>query len=285
MNEEMDVDGILAGIESPSSSVPMNSEPMAQAPAQASPDPKAQTPREYEFKWNGKQIKAPEDRMLQWASQGYDYSQKAENLKAMQAEFENTRHQCEPKLQRYSEVDEYAAKNPEWWDHVNKSWQERQQALDPSNPVAGEIQTIKSELAELKKFRSELVQEKTAAQQKAEDDQLDSEIAAMRTQHKDLDWASVDETGFSLESRILKHATDNGISSFRAAFRDYNHEKLIEMAAMQAKESAVKERQKAVKAGLMGYSSTPRNGLQATDVKGKSYNQLIQEAMTELGIK
>lgn len=282
MNEEIDVDGVLAGIESPSSGIPMSSEPDTTVPPPQEAKPAQQ---EYEINWNGKQIKAPLDKVTKWASQGYDYAQRMEQFKALQSEFENTRQQFEPKLKRYSEVDEFAAKNPEWWDHVQKSWQERQQALDPSNPIAGELQSVKQELQELKKFREQLTQEKTAEVQKAEDDRLDSEISQMRSTHKDLDWASVDESGFTLEARILKHATDNGINSFRAAFRDYNHDRLVEMAAMKAKEDAVKDRQKSEKAGLLGYSKTPRSGIQgAADVKGKSYSQLAQEALQELGL-
>jgi len=282
MDESIDVDSVLAGIESPSSGIPMSADPVSSEPP---PQEAKATPQEFEINWNGKQIKAPLDKMTKWAGQGYDYAQRMEALKAQQAEFENTRQQFEPKLQRYSEVDEFASKNPEWWDHVTKSWQERQQALDPSNPIAGELQAVKQELQELKKFREQLTQEKSAEMQKAEDDRLDSEISQMREQHKDLDWASVDENGFSLESRILRHATDNGINSFRAAFRDYNHDRLVEMAAMRAKEDAVKERQKNEKAGLLGYSRTPRSGVQgASDVKGKTYSQLAQEALSELGL-
>jgi hypothetical protein len=282
MSDGIDVDSVLAGIESPSSGVPMTSEPVSSEPP---PQEAKTTSQEFEINWNGKQIKAPLDKLTKWASQGYDYAQRMEAFKNQQTEFENTRQQFEPKLKQYSEVDEYASKNPEWWDHVTKSWQERQQALDPSNPIAGELQSVKQELQELKKFREQLTHEKSAEAQRVDDERLDSEISQLREQHKDLDWNSVDETGFTLESRILKHATENGINSFRAAFRDYNHDRLVEMASLKAKEDAVKERQKSEKAGLLGYSKTPRSGIQgAADVKGKTYSQLAQEALQELGL-
>lgn len=278
---DIDVDGLLAGIESPSSDIPMSDAPAAQeAPATAN-----QQPQEYEFTWNGKQIKAPVDKLTKWASQGYDYAQRMEEFKRQQADFESQRQQYEPKLNRYKEVDEFASKNPDWWNHVEKTWAERQQALDPSNPVAGELQQLKSELQEFKQFKEQLIQEKTQAQQRQEDEALEGEISQMRNMHKDLDWTGVDESGLTLEMRVLKHAQQTGINSFRAAFRDYNHDQLMKSAELKAREAAVLERQKVVKSGLLGQSPTPKKGIQsAENVKGKSYSNLVQEALSELGL-
>jgi hypothetical protein len=281
--DDIDVDGLLGEIESPSSGIPMTAPEETEAPAQQANQQAA--PQEYEINWNGKQIKAPIDKLTKWASQGYDYAQRMEALKTQQSEFEQNRQQFEPKLNLYKDVDDYAAKNPDWWDHVQKSWQERQQAFDPSNPIANELNTLKSEIQELRKFKDDLHNEKIQEKRKAEDSALDNEIGEMRKAYADLDWASVDDNGMTLESRILQHATNNGINSFRAAFRDYNHDRLVEIAAMKAKEQAVKDRKAAAKAGLLGVSSTPRHGIQqAGNVRSKSYNDLTQEALKELGL-
>lgn len=279
---DIDVDGILAGIESPSTDIPMNDTPATEATAQ----PSNQTPQEYAFTWNGKEIKAPVDKLTKWASQGYDYAQRMEAFKQQQADFESQRQQFEPRLNLYKEVDEFANKNPDWWKHVEASYKERQQALDPSNPIASELSQLKSELSELKTFREQLAQEKMAERQKAEDAALDSEVSQIRAQHKDLDWTGVDDTGLTLEQRVLKHAGDNGINSFRAAFRDYNHDQLMKLTELRARESAMLERQKVVKSGLLGQSPTPKKGIQSADnVRGKTYNNLVSEALTELGLR
>ena len=278
---DMDVDGILAGIESPSTEIPMSS--TQEAPAQEIAN---QQPSEYEFTWNGKQIKAPVDKLTKWASQGYDYAQRMEQFKAEREAFETQRQQFEPRLNTYKEVDDYANKNPDWWKHVEASYKERQQNIDPSNPISGELQQLKSELSELKSFRDQLTQEKMAERQKTEDAALESEVSQLRQQHKDLDWNSADENGHSLEQRVLKHASENGINSFRAAFRDYNHDQLLKLTELRAREAAMLERQKVVKSGLLGQSPTPKKGLQTADnVKGKSYNNLVSEALSELGIR
>jgi len=278
---DMDVDGILAGIESPSTEIPMSSAPEATAQETAN-----QQPTEYEFTWNGKQIKAPVDKLTKWASQGYDYAQRMEQFKAEREAFESQRQQFEPRINQYKEVDEFASKNPDWWKHVEASYKERQQNLDPSNPVVSELQALKSELSELKSFREQLTQEKMAERQKQEDAALESEVSQLRQQHKDLDWGSVDENGHTLEQRVLKHANETGINSFRAAFRDYNHDQLLKLTELRARESAMLERQKVVKSGLLGQSPTPKKGIQAADnVKGKTYNNLVSEALNELGIR
>jgi hypothetical protein len=125
-----------------------------------------------------------------------------------------------------------------------------------------------------------------AERQKTEDAALESEVSQLRQQHKDLDWNSADENGHSLEQRVLKHASENGINSFRAAFRDYNHDQLLKLTELRAREAAMLERQKVVKSGLLGQSPTPKKGLQTADnVKGKSYNNLVSEALSELGIR
>jgi hypothetical protein len=130
------------------------------------------------------------------------------------------------------------------------------------------------------------LQEKQAEQKQKEDAALDSEVSKIMEQHKDLDWTSADESGFTLEQRVLKHANDTGINSFRAAFRDYNHDQLLKLAELRARESAMLERQKVTKNGLLGQSPTPKKGLQtAENVKGKSYNNLVSEALNELGIR
>lgn len=279
-NNSVDVEGILSEVESPSTNIPMSS-PAPEAPPQ---EAKAQA-QEYEITWNGKQIKAPVDRLKQWASQGYDYAQRMEAFKAEQAKFNESRQQFDSRLQRYHEVDQFAQKNPEWWSHVESTWQNRQQALDPENPLVNELMSVKSQLADIVKFKEELSSQQAMEKQKQEDEVLNKEVDELRSTYKDLDWASVDENGFTLEQRVLQHAVNTGINSFRAAFRDYNHDQLVKIAELRAKESAMQERQKAAKLGLLGRTPTPTKGIQATEVKGKTYNNLVQEALGELGLR
>jgi hypothetical protein len=92
-------------------------------------------------------------------------------------------------------------------------------------------------------------------------------------------------TGETLELRVLKHARELGTQNFKTAFRDYFHDKLMEMAKTQALETAAKEKQELAKKGILGKTPTPTKGLNpASNFRQKSYDQLTQEALSELGI-
>ena len=276
---DFDVDATLEAIESPSgdSNIPMSTP----VPQEAAPTPA----QEIEFQWRDRQIKAPLDKARQWMSQGYDYGQRVSELKAEREAFLAEQQGHKQKYSRYEEVDAYAKQDPAWWQHVEETWQQRQARqqgqADPNDPVS----QIASELEDLKKFKQEIISERQQKVMQESDSKLNEEITSIQKQHADLDWTAVDDTGLTLEMRVLRHAQQNGINSFRAAFRDMNHEHLVQIAASKAREDAVKQRQIDAKKGLLGKSPTPIKGIQnAQNVKGKSYSDLLSEAKAELGI-
>lgn len=273
-----DFDSGEPNISSDSSSVIPMSDP--------TPVSTANTPQEFSFKWNDREIKAPQDKMLQWASQGYDYGQRVNQLKAEQDKFNSERQTWEQGTTRYREVDEFAKTNPEWWAHVEKSWADREQRLDPNaDPIAAELSELKNHLKELKEFKENYTSEQKQKAQQENDKQLNDEISGIQKSYPQLDWTGVDDSGLTLEMRVLNHAQQNGISNFRAAFRDYNHDRLMQLTQSQQRESEVREGQQAKKSGFLGVSPTPKKGLsQAQNVKGKSYGDLLKEAKAELGI-
>src|SRR6186713_1251140 len=116
-SQEYDVESLLADVEA---GVDPNAAP-AEDPAKVEAAAPAEI-QEMEFTWNGKPIKAPVDRFKQWASQGYDYSQKMQEFKTQQAAFEKSQKEFEPLKSRYSEIDEYAKQNPQWLEQVNQSY-------------------------------------------------------------------------------------------------------------------------------------------------------------------
>src|SRR4051812_40705324 len=120
IDESVDVDSLMESVESQGrGGIPMTHEAQTDAPAaDSTPAPDtaaaaaaAQAAEEFEITWNGRQIKAPKDKVLQWASQGYDYPQKMAELKKQREEFDRA-------YSPYKTVDDYAKQNPEWWKHV-----------------------------------------------------------------------------------------------------------------------------------------------------------------------
>jgi hypothetical protein len=278
---DLDIDALVADAESNDSTNaerPMSAEPeQAAAPAAA--------PQEFDFTWNGKQIKAPinDPRLKQWAAQGYDYNHKVGELKTKEQKLAEMEQSYKP----YREVDEYAKQNKDWWEHVQKSYEQRaqQQGLDPENPLTKELTTLRQELAEIKKFKDDSINEKTTKQREQEDTALRSEIESIRKTYSDLDFDSPDETGKGLELRVLEFASQKGIQDFKTAFIAFNHDKLIQLAAEKAKESVTKEQMKNKKAGLLGKTPAPTKALsEPRDLKNQSYDQILEETKRELGL-
>jgi len=295
--DTIDADAALSSIEGGEIAPAQDSPPVGETkePAGAERSPAPQAPLEFEFTAGGKPIKVPatDPRVKQWLAQGHDYAQRMAEFKQSQAKWEAERGELEKKYAPYRDVDTFIQQNPEWWSHVQQAWQARQAqaearapqaAADPNNPLTQELETLKQQLAELSQFKQSFETEKQAQARQAEDAKLKEEIQSIRTQFKDLDWDTPDESGYSLELRVLKHAADNGIQNFRAAFRDYNHEHIVKLAEERAKEAVAKENQRRTKLGLLGASPTPKKSAapEVENIKQKSWDQLEREALEEL---
>ena len=287
----IDVDGLMNSIESTGEAPSADPAPdmaeaapaQAQSQSQAAPSPTAQ---EIEFSWNGKQIKAPvtDPRVRQWASQGYDYAQKMADFNRRQQEIAQREQEL---TGRYGAIDEYVRQNPQFWEHVTQEWQRQQMGgqVDPNNPVVKQLQSLQQEISQVKEFKQTIEQERLQLQRQQEDQALEGEIKSIREQYPDIDLAAPGADGASLEHRVIRHALDNNIKSFRAAFRDLLHDDLVKRAEDRGKEAVSKELQKRQKSGLLGTSPTPTKGLsQAENIKSKSYEALLDEAIAEAGI-
>jgi hypothetical protein len=286
----IDADALMSQIETTGSTGPAMSEaPAPQTNAQPAAAPAAQ---DLEFTWNGRQIKAPitDPRIKQWASQGYDYAQRMAEFNKQQEDLKAESQKWSELKDRYSPVEDYITKNPDWWNHVQSQYQQQiaQQGLgsDPNNPIVQKLSAYDQKLSQVEQFIQSQVAEKQAIQRQEEDSKLETEIKSIRDAYANLDWNGIDETGLSLELKVLQHAQQIGTTSFRAAFRDMMHEPLTKLAEERAKENVVKERQKQTKLGLLGKSPAPKTGLtEAQDIKRKSYDQLLREGAEEMGIK
>lgn len=298
----IDADALLSSIESGGNhDIPMHGpeEPAAPA-AQGAETPEAQpkaetqpapTPAdEIEFQHDGKAIKIARNdpRLITWLQQGYNYPQA---IAKERQRVEQERQAFEKQYSPYKTIDEYAKQNPDWWSHVQQAFEQRD-----AQPKAGdspELAQIKAQLrqeimAEIKPIQEKFtsIEQKEQAEQVAREDQaLGSEIQSIREQYSNLDWQSPDQAGMTLEQRIIKHAIENKIESFRAAFRDYSFDHLAKLHEERGKETVQKDIQQRQKLGIIGQSSTPKKGIKpAENVKTKSYDDLMREAKEEYGI-
>lgn len=294
---DQELDSLMNGTQGEGREIPMNDEEaramQGQPPAQETPPPAAaQTPREYELEIRGQKIKATEDKILRWATQGYEAPNKIGELNQKLAGYQQ-KYESIKQFEKYGSVDEYAAKNPEWWNHVMESYKNRQaQASNPNDPISHELSSVKNELNSVKQFidqakadKEQAMAKETALKVESEDKALDSEIKSIQELYPNFDWNRPDPSGKSLELKVLEYAAQNDIKSFKTAFRDFYHDQLQKVAEERGKESVNKDIQKKTKLGFLGQTSTPKKGISpATNVKNQSYEQLLGEALDEAGI-
>lgn len=277
------IDSYLNEIEStPTHDIPMKGEAAPEADAPGTP---ANTIEEWELKVNGQAIKAPRDKVIQWAQMGYDapkrigeLNQKLQGYQTKESEWKT----LEEKYQPYREIDDYMSKNPDFWKHVTESWQTKAKGADAAQPAHPELAAIKNEFGEIKNFLNELKTEKQAQAVVKEDESLDQEVRSIREQYTNIDFDQKDAEGKSLEYRILEHATKSGIGSFKTAFADFYLPNLLKQAEERGKETQVKDVQRRNKLGLLGVSSTPKTAPPQKSIREKTYNDIEREILDEL---
>lgn len=278
------IDTLLNG-ESESRNIPMEKEEIA-APSAV---------EEYLLKVNGKEVKANRDQVVEWAQMGYNYPQRAAELKKQQDDWQKQVHeregqfkQFEQKYSPYMQVDEYAQKNPQWWAQVQQAFQQKSNGTESPAEISRLKQEIMQEIMPVKEFIQQTQTKEQSAKIEKEDAQLANEVESIRKQYPNIDFNTRDADGRSLEMKILLHASEMGLDGskpghFRAAFRDYYHDNIVSRAQETAKQTVSKQVQKQTKLGILGESSKPTKGLQvATNVRSKSYNDLVQEALGEI---
>jgi len=239
------------------------------------------------IKWNGQEIKVDsEEKLMKWAQQGYDYGQKMHDFNKRNQEFDE-------RYKTYENIDKYASENPDWWQHVQSQYQNKgasqstQSSTDQDTEINPVFNELKSELADLRNFKNDILAERESVKRKQQDEVLDADIKAIKETHNYLDWSDFDENGKNLETKVLEHANNNGINSFKAAFLDLNYDKLMERTKIQAKEEATGELKKQKQLGLLGEVPTTVAKIlnPPENIKNQSYDSILKETMEELGIE
>lgn len=252
-----------------------------------------QAAQEYAIKYKGKEEKYPLDKILSFANQGRDYSEKMRQFRMERESFEKESQankakwaDLESRLSRYAEVEEYIKKDPAWYDYLVQSYQERLQGNGQANPTHDPlVQSLSQEVRGLKEIATRFQEKEAELARAKEDEALDGQITEYREKHGDFDWVTVDENGLDLEKRILDHAIKNGIQSFRAAANDYLFDEHVKRAKGGAKEEVGKDIQKRTKLGLGPVTDRPTMPLKAVEnVSSKSWDEITREALVAAGL-
>ena len=258
---ETDVDALLASVENQNIDV--------------APPPKVE---EYSFKVGGKEIKAPMDKVLRWAEQGYDAPNRIGDLNKKLTEYQGQANKWKEIEDRFSKVDEYARANPQWWESINSEYEKVKATQAPVNPA------LLQEIDGLKNSFKTIEQERTEQKNKQEDEQYQKEIESLKKSYPKVDFATKGSDGQSLEYKVLQYAVDNGIKKFTTAFRDFYHDELMKINEASAKEKVISDKQTKTKLGILGDIQTPSRKVFDSNIKNKSYKDLEKEALAEYGI-
>lgn len=266
-------------------------------PSQTSTPDATPNTQTFEYIANGKTISEDMDTILKRAGMGYNYAQHMNEFKQKQADFEAREQQVSQTEEKWKPYAEYAEQNPEWGEHVRSSWENRtgfnSNGLGQTPEQSGLNQNTQTQSPELQQLASEFRSlkqayegDKQAQLQERQDSELNSQIAVVRKEYPNIDFSVTNpDTGKSLEHQVLEHGAMNGISSFRASFRDFHHDQLMKSAVSTAKETTAQELQQRQQKGFMSTSDTPQlvpnnNG----SIRNKSYQQIVQEGGKELNL-
>lgn len=277
-----EIDQIVEQTEDSSNNeIPMESD----VPRETEPTP---APQEFVFNAYGREVRVPQNdpRINQWLSMGYEAPNKFGELNKKIADYDrqlkdyNGRYQqLETKYNEFKQIDDWARSNPEKWQALTDQWKQQVSQMNPAQLPP----ELKQKIEQHDQILNHFQQEQLARRNQAEDQALTGEIESIRKQYTNLDFDAPDNSGKSLEYRILEYATQNGIPSFRAAFRDYCFDQLTNKAEEKGREKVSRAMPQTVKNGLLGKAPAPRRSAQP-EITGKNYDQIHEMILQSMGL-
>ena len=242
------------------------------------------------YQASGREVEEPLETIIKSrAPYGYHAAQRLEeaNRKIQEAE---AKFKASQELEgKWKQFDDYARENPQWMDHVNKLWAERDRInanLDPNDPLTQKLGMYDSKIGTVESKVDQLLGHFQKQEQAKQDQAYMSQVEAVKKSYPGIDFGASDEQGRTLEYRVLEHASKKGITGagFETAFRDYYHDNLIQMERAKAKEEAVKELQEQRKKGILGKTQAPTRTFEAHDVRRMSDEDIRQAALNDESI-
>jgi hypothetical protein len=236
----------------------------------------------------GRKIREPREMILKRAGMGYHYAQQMHAINQEREKYKGYDEKIQG-LSRWQEYDDFARTNPEWARHVEEAWNNRQNLQQsnqdqqsPHTAFEQKIAALEQRIAE----RDARDAEAAKAQQYAQEDkEFTSEISETAKKFE-VDLSQADEQGRSLEWRVLEHMASMGLDGskpghFRAAFKDYYLDNLLDRQKEQVLEKTAKTGADMRKAGILGVSRTPQSA-KSFNPRQHSYNELAEMALADL---
>lgn len=295
---------ILASLRNADSSGADTTEKPAEKPGEgkaagAAAHGEGQAEPEYEYVTEGgKKVKEPLSMILKRAPFGYNYAQYKHHLDQEKQQWETKLSESEKRhaeqeerlkqLARWQEFNDYAEKNPDWWNHVQDSWSKRDPSQVSQQKEDPRIAALESQLKELSEFKQQFVSKQTELEHSQQDKDFREEIVTAEKQFK-VDMSQSDEQGRSLTWRVLEHMKNLGLDGskkghFTAAFKDYYFDNLMGRTAEQTKESVAKTQEQMKKAGIVSVSKQPPSRSNGFSPDKHSWDDLSKLALSDKSI-
>lgn len=229
--------------------------------------------------------RVPWDKAQTWLSQGRNYSQRAAQLNQIEQQYAPFKGLDAQTLSRFKEIDEYIRtdEGKAWWDHTTQSWQKRALPPEIDPNIETIINPLNQQISQLSETVKTLLTDRQTQQEKLADEALDAEIKATREKFPNIDFDQVDESGQTTVERVLQYAAENNLT-FRAAFLDYHHDKLPQIFKAEGAAAVAAKKEQEAKKGIIGKTQTPVTANKSYDHRGKSYDDILEDAARDLGL-
>lgn len=224
---------------------------------------------EIPIKHNGQILKQPLSNLLNSYRQGTHIEEKLKEYRTLKEQLEAERgdmDQFRGMKEKYGAIQDWSEKNPEDWQRLWDSFQNKEKVLLGGNG-GGEtgqylehIAALKKELASMKEWQSGFEREREEVKLQQETKALQEEVEAFKKEWPEIDLDEKNLDGVSLRGQIMNHGLQKGVGEFGLAAMSFLKPRLLEIAAFRGRTEAVKGVKTDKQQGIVARSSTPFNG-------------------------
>ena len=189
------------------------------------------------------------------------------------------------RLKELDEYDKYTEKYPKFKEVLHKTWNDflASEGKDPNQVTSQNQPPLWDTINKLAQEMQELKADKQKQIETQQDRELDNQLKQLKEKYADYPWSHVDETGTTGETKLLRHMSEGGFHSAKAALMDLYGETLLEKTRSKAKEEAAKEIQDRYNKGFVLNKKFSRPSVLEPQSKANlSYDDLAKLSIKEV---